>query len=349
MKKRMYSLKRLLLMLPIVVVSLTLNAQDAVKTYTETFDVKEGVTLMSDTKYSDIELLTWEKDVVDIVVEIEVEASSKAKAEEKMEKINVRIGEAGNSINLETDFEDGWSRNAKVKIHIIVKAPAYLNLNMESSYGDLFIQELAGLILLELRYGNLKAGSLSRGNEKPFNRLELAYSDGTIEHVGWMELELAYSDLEIGTSGMLFAESKYSKLMGEKAGGIITEGAYDKYYFDEVDHMVAELRYSGIKFGALNKKLVVESKYTNIKVMNVSKEFKEISAVSSYGNIYLDVEQGTSFKFEGEARNGKINLTPEGRLSQMKEGNYKKVWGSVGSSPKATIKLETRYGNIDIE
>jgi len=339
----------LLSLLLIAVVSFSLSAQDAMKEYTEAFDVSKGITLSSDTKYSDIELLTWDKNVVDILVEIKVDASSKSKAEEKLSKIDVEISKAGNTISLETDFEEGWSRNAKVDIHIIVKAPAYLNLDMESSYGDLFIQELAGLVLLDLKYGNLKAGKLSRGNEKPYNRLYLAYSNGTLEAAGWMELELAYSELEVGTSSMLFAESKYSKLMGEKTGGIVTEGAYDKYYFDEVDNFVAELRYSGLKFGKLNKKLDVNSKYTNIKILNVSKDFKELNASSSYGSIYLDVEEGASFKLESEARYGKVNLAMDGKLSKMKEGTTMKVWGNVGSAPKGSMKLITRYGNIDIE
>jgi hypothetical protein len=350
MKKRVSKMKSLLLLLlPITVASLSLSAQDATKDYTETFNVSKGVTLSSDTKYSDIELVTWEKDVVDILVQIKVEASSDSRAEEKLSKIDVEIAKTGNTITLETEFEEGWSMNAKVDIHITVKAPAYLNLTMESSYGDLFIQELSGLVQLDLKYGNLKAGSLSRGDEKPYNNLDLAYSNGTIESAGWMELELAYSDLEIGESKMLFVESKYSKLMGQKSGGIITEGAYDKYTFDELDSFVGELKYSGIKFGALNKKLTVESKYTPIKILRLSKDFKEVNVVTSYGNIYIDLEEGASFKIDGEARYGKINVAMEGKLNQMKENTVMTISGTVGSAPKGTMKLEARYGNIDIE
>jgi hypothetical protein len=348
MKKRAYKPIGLLFLLLASATCMSLIAQDAMKQYTESFEVSRGVTLVSDTKYSDIELLTWEKNTVDILVDIKVEASSKGAAENKLEKIQVTINQEGTTINLLTDFDEGWSMNAKVEIQITIKAPNYLNINLESAYGDVFIQELTGLVLGNIRYGNLKAGSLTRGNEKPFSRLDLAYSNGTVEKAGWMEVELAYSDLEIGESRMLFAESKYSKLTGEKTGGIVTEGAYDKYIFDEVDNFVAELRYSGVQFGTLQKKLSVESKYTNVKVEHVSKDFKEITASLSYGNIYLDVEQGTSFKFDGMASYGKINLEMEGKLSRMKENNEMKIWGTVGSDPGGEMRIETRYGNIDI-
>ncbi len=349
MKKRVSNLRSLLLLLPITIVSFSLSAQDAMKEFSESFDVSKGITLAADIRYSDVEVLTWDKNTVDILVEIKVDASSKSKAEDQLSKIEVSIGKTGDVISLKTELNDGWSRKAKVDIHIIVNAPAYMNLDMSSSYGDLYIQELNGLIDLNLKYGNLQAGTLGRGNEKPYNTLDFAYSDAIIESAGWMNVGLAYSDMEVENSTMIFCESKYSKLMGGKTGGIITEGAYDKYIFEEVDNFVAELRYSGIKFETLNKKLDVESKYTHVKVNHVSKDFKSISTASSYGNIYLNMEEGASFKIEGKTRYGNFNMAQDGKLSKVKENNSTKVWGTVGSAPKATVNLEANYGNITIE
>lgn len=350
MKMQVFKSRSLLLsLLLIITASCSLSAQDARKEYSETYSVTKGITLSADTRYSDIELLTWDKNEVDILVEVEVDASSKSKAEEALRKIDVSIQKSGNTISLETEMEKGWSRNVKTEINITIKAPAYINLDMGNAYGDLFIQEVSGLVLLDLKYCNIKAGSLSRGSEKPYNMLELAYSNGTIDEAGWMVMELAYSDMEIVSSKMLFVESKYSKLIGEKAGGIITEGAYDKYYIDELDSFVAELKYSGLKFGTLHKTLSLHSAYTNAKVEQLSKGFSEVDAALSYGNIYLGVESGASYKVEAEAKYGKVKVASEGKLSKIKEGTNMKVWGTVGSSPKSSMKLITKYGNIDIE
>ena len=132
---RVFKSKSLLLsLLLIVTVSFSLTAQDASKTYSETYDISKGLTLSSDTKYSDIELLTWEKDVVDILVEVEVDASSENKAREILEKIDVNISKSGNTINLETDIDNGWSRNVKFEINITIKAPKYINFDVENSF-----------------------------------------------------------------------------------------------------------------------------------------------------------------------------------------------------------------------
>ncbi|MBE9518942.1 MAG: hypothetical protein IMY68_10250, partial [Bacteroidetes bacterium] len=55
MKKRVFKSKSLLLsLLLIVTVSFSLSAQDARKEYSENYDVSKGVTLITDTKYSDV-------------------------------------------------------------------------------------------------------------------------------------------------------------------------------------------------------------------------------------------------------------------------------------------------------
>ncbi len=336
-------------MLLITAVQFSISAQDAVKEYTENYPVNKGVTLSAETRYSDVEILTWDRNEVDIHAVVEVDASSKTRAEEALEKVDIVIQKSGNTISLETVLENGWSRNVKTQIHITVNAPAYLNLTMENSYGDLFIQELSGLALLDLQYSNLKAGKLARGNEKPYNRIELAYSNGTIEEAGWVELEIAYSDLEIGSSAMLMMESKYSKLSGDKAGGISTEGAYDKYYIDEVDSFSAELKYSGVKFEKLNKSLHLEAAYTNAKIGTISRNFDDVDVSLAYGNLSAGMESGASYKLDSEARYGSISVAGGDRLSKTKETTTTRVWGTVGGSPKGTMKLITKYGNIELD
>ena len=109
---------------------------------------------------------------------------------------------------------------------------------------------------------------------------------------------------------------------------------YDKYYVDEVDSFVSELKYSGLKFEKLNKTLDLHSAYTGAKIGTLSNGFDEVNAELSYGNLTVGLEQGASFKFEGEAKYGNVNISAGDRLSKTKENNYVRVWGNVGSNPK---------------
>lgn len=350
MKTKTYNLNGLVLSVLLVAsTAVSLTAQDAKKAYSESYDVNKGVTLEMDTKYSNVEILTWENNVVDIFIEVQVNAPARNRAEEVLGEAQVEIGRSGNTITVETGWSEGSYRGIEKKISVTVKAPSYLNLNVDNAYGDLFIQEIGGLVLMDLKYSNLRAGKLTRGDAKPYNQIEFAYSNGTIDEAGWLELEIAYSEMEINASEMISMESKYSKLSGMKAGGIVTEGAYDKYQFDEIDSFVAELKYSGLKFGNLRRNLELQSNYTNVNILKLSRDFEKVDASLSYGNITVDVDNGAAYKFDGESRYGKINIDQNGKLNRMKEGPTVRVTGSVGSNPKATIRLVTKYGNIDIQ
>lgn len=83
MKMRVYKPKILLLsLLFISTVNFSMSAQDARKEYHENYPVNKGVTLDAETRYSNVEIVTWERNEVDILGVVEVDASSKSKEEE---------------------------------------------------------------------------------------------------------------------------------------------------------------------------------------------------------------------------------------------------------------------------
>jgi len=351
MKKRVFELKSLLFCLILLsTVSFSLSAQNARKEISEIYDVKKGFTFNVDSKYSDIEFLTWDKDVLDVLVVIDVDAGNREKSEDYLKKIDVEISKTANSVSFETEFDFSGSpgKNVNMDIKYTVKLPAYLNVTVENSYGNVYIQELSGFVSLDIQYGNLKVNKLIRGNDKPYNNLEIAYGNAECEEIGWLELEVSYSDFNATKSDMLFVESQYSKINGDRAGTIITEGKYDKYIFDGVDNFVAELKYSNIKFGRLNKKFDLDASYTNVKIDLLPKGFEKIRSDLSYGNFSMETEPGAAFNLNAETRYGGIDVSPDSNLSRSKENGELRVWGTVGSGARADVELVTRYGNINI-
>jgi len=99
----------------------------------------------------------------------------------------------------------------------------------------------------------------------------------------------------------------------------------------------------------LNKNLNVHASYTNTKILELSKDFDEVEASLAYGNLTITTESGTSYKLESEARYGNIKVAQDDKLSRSKETTTTKVWGTVGSNPKGSMNLITKYGDIEID
>lgn len=335
--------------IPVLLIATTaIWAQDARKEYHDEFDVNKGALLLTDTRYTNVEVIAWDKNTIDVFAEVKVNASSKSKADALLEKINVEISQSGKQVKVFTRMEGIRTGKIKVEIDVIIKAPAWVDMSMDAAYGNIFIQEATSHVDIKLQYGNLKAGNLARSNEKPYNNLKLRYSNADIDMVAWLNLDLAYSDVNIPVSKMLYVDNRYSKVIGDHAGGIVADGVYDKYYFDEVDSFVGELKYSGVKFGKLNKKLNVHASYTPVKIGELAPGFEVVDLSLSYGNCNLGIHPDASFKLEAESKYGRIN-TPYTGLSKVKEDNSTRVWGSIGSGSKGILKIITRYGNANIE
>lgn len=341
------------LVLLLVLAHAGLAAQDARKTYTESFDVSRGSSLIVDTRYTDVEILSWDKDVVDILVEVAASSSNNSKAETAVEQIRVELSKEGKNVVVKTGLGDSKGlKNIRLEIDVTIKAPAWMDLDAKLAYGDLFLQECQGLANISVQYGNINAGILSRENQKPYSSMKLSYGNATIDEIGWMEVDIAYSDMEVAVAKMLYVENKYSKIIGEKIKGIVAEGKYDKYYIDEIDSFVADLKYSGLKFGQLNKNLSVSTSYTNIRIKDLSEGFDKVEATLSYGNFYLEVPSSASYKLDAESHYGNISLGESidgAKLSKVKQNSNTRVWGNVGGSPKAEVMVVTKYGNINIE
>ena len=102
-------------------------------------------------------------------------------------------------------------------------------LTWSNKYGNTDIDELHGLVNLDIKYGNLTAGKLTRGNIKPLNSLNLAYGKGTIDEAGWLDLtyKIRRAASEIEKSQALLLDSKYSKLSLGETSSVVGESKYD--------------------------------------------------------------------------------------------------------------------------
>jgi len=127
-----------------------------------------------------------------------------------------------------------------------------------------------GLVNLDIKYGNLTAGKLTRGNEKPINKINLAYGKANIDEAGWLDLNVRYSNsLEIGYSKALLIDSKYSRLKIGETSSVVGETKYDKLEIEKINNLVLTCGYSSVDVGELSKKLEIQGGYGSFSVNRI--------------------------------------------------------------------------------
>ncbi len=334
------------------------HAAEISKSLHKEFKVSGNSVFTLQNKYGKVDIQNWEKNELVIDVKIIIEHPSKEKAEKLLDYLNVEFSSSGNEIKAITRIDDkfskirgsDWGDEKKFSINYTVKMPKSLDINLYNKYGDTFIDELTGKAKVEIKYGNLQANKILRGDTKPLSVLVVGYGKASIDEVNWMKIEIKYSKLEIKKSRAIVLLSKYSKIYIDEASSIVAESKYDVYNIGKTENFVVEGAYSTYKLDYLGKKLHIQSKYTHTSVDKIPATFEEIDIKNSYGGVKLGIDSNASYHLKGEAKYADISFPSGGKMNKIRGNTSSSYEGVVGSDPdpKAKVSIVTSYGGVKL-
>ncbi|MGC9374643.1 MAG: hypothetical protein ACP5DQ_06335 [Bacteroidales bacterium] len=349
----------LIFFIQILVVSAAFSAADEFsKNLHKEFSADQNTLLFIENKFGDVDINNWDKNQVIIDVTITVDHRNQDKAKELIEYIHVDISQEGNTIKAITTIDNKFSKwnftlrdtKKEFSIDYDIKIPKNIKLDLENKYGNVFINEICGHAIVDVKYGNLKINKIIRGNKKPFSEVLLGYSKGTIDECEWLNVTLKYSKLEIEQSKALIAVTKYSKLYVDQSSSIVCESKYDDYKIGVLSNFVGTAGYTELTFKEVSKLLDVENRYGGISVDFIPKGFEKIDIDNEYGGIKLGMDANASYQIKGYAKYADIDYPETGRVSRIKESNSLSVEGIVGEDEKtkSEVYIQTKYGNVKL-
>ncbi|HKK43279.1 MAG TPA: hypothetical protein VJ963_12775 [Bacteroidales bacterium] len=356
MKKSIYK-QGTLLFAALLLFSLTSSAQEVSKKYHEEYTAGAGTTLDLNNKYGDIVVETWDKDQIVINVKVTIDMSNREKAEKLLEYIDVQFNQDGNNISAKTVIDNkfnfsGWgSGSKKFSIDYNVKMPSVTALNLTNKYGNADLDELKGLVNIDIKYGNLAATKLSRGNIKPLNTIYLAYGKGTIDDAGWLNMTIRYcGSMEIDKCQALLLDSKYSKISIGESSSVVSESKYDNIRIDEINNLVIDNGYTGVTIGTLNKKLEYNGSYGSLNVDRIPAGFESVDVETRYMGVKLGIDESADYKLDAKVSYGglKYNENNFRNHRRIVENNSTEVSGVIGGeeSPQSTVHVVSSYGSV---
>jgi hypothetical protein len=356
MKKFNYKTGTLLL-ISLFIVSITLRAQEVTKEFHKEFNVTQNTTLNINNKYGDVVVQKWDKDQVVIDVKVTVELPNREKAEKLISYIDVQFNESGDAVSAKTVIDDkfnftGWGGDSRrFSIDYNVKMPAGITLVLANRYGNTEIDELSGQVLLDIKYGNLTAGKLTRGNVKPLSKVNIAYGKGNIDEAGWLDLVIRYvGSMEVTKSQAILLDSKYSKLSLGETSSVVGESKYDNLRIESIKNLVLENGYTETNIGTLTKKLSYIGSYGSFSVEAIPPEFEEINVETRYMGVRLGISESASYNLEAEVSYGGLKYNEDNFRIQKRivENNSTELSGIAGKSesPSAKVKVSASYGSV---
>lgn len=355
--KKLHYKSGALLVIALLAASITLSAAEATKEFRKEYATGPNTTLELNNRYGDVVVTSWDKDQIVIDVKVTVILPNKERAEKLLSYIDVQFTEEGNLIMARTVIDDkfsfsGWGGESKrFSIDYNVKMPKETPLKLANRYGNTKINELTGLVTLDIKYGNITAAKLTRENEKPWSSLNLAYGKGTIDEAGWLTLTMRYvGNLELKKSTALLLDSRYSKLTLGETSSVVGESKYDNIRIGSIKNLDLDNGYSDVNIGSLATKLKYEGSYGSFAIDNIPAAFESIDLKTRYMGVKLGIAANSSYELDGRVRYGGLKYNEDNFRFDRRiiENNSTEIAGVVGKedSPSAKVRVESSYGTV---
>lgn len=349
----------MLLFIALLIAPFTLNAEEVTKEFHKEYHAGPNSMLDLNNKYGDVVIQSWDNEQVVIDVKITVKYPGQDKAQKLLSYIDVQFSEGNNLISAKTVIDDkfsftGWGGDSKnFSIDYNIKMPATTALTLLNKYGNTDIDDLKGLVNLDIKYGNLTAGKLTRGNIKPLNCLNLAYGKGTLDEAGWLNLTIRYAgSFIIEKSQALLLDSKYSKLSLGETSSIVGQSKYDNIRISKINNLVLENGYSDVNVGELTKKLSYNGSYGSFSIENIPAGFDNIDTDTRYMGVKLGIDESASYKLDAKLSYGGLKYDEEKFRNQKRivHNNSSEISGTMGNdeSPASIVNVTSSYGSIKL-
>jgi hypothetical protein len=354
MKKSNYK-PGMFLLLPLLFISATLSADELTKEFHKEYTAGTKSLEISN-RYGDVVIQSWNKDQIVIDVKVTVEMPNRDRAQRLLDLIDVQFAENETEISAKTIIDDkfnftGWGDSRKFSIDYTIKMPVGTDLTLSNKYGNTDIDELHGLMNLDIKYGNLTAGKLTRGNTKPLSKLSLAYGKGSIDETGWLDLTERYvGNMDITKSQAILLDSKYSKISLGEASSMVGESKYDNIRIENIKNLVLENGYTEVNIGELTKKLTYSGSYGSFSIDRIPAGFESLDVEAHYMGVKLGIEESASYRIDAKVSYGGLKYNEDHFKNQRRivENNSHEIAGTVGTeeNPASRVKVLASYGSV---
>ena len=335
------------------------------KSIKDSFKVSPKTELTVFNKYGNIELIIWEKDLIEFEVDIEVREKKEEKAISKLESIHVSFISTAHLMEAKTYFSgesEFWTdvkdysgkvfaSENKATINYKIYLPNYMAINIENKYGDIYLDECKEKATITLSNGDLKAYSFDSETT-----LNLGYAYANIKQMQNGILNLGYhSEIKINKANDLKIVSKSSRVTIDEANKLDIKSERDKYYLKKVAIINANNAYTYFNIESVTEHVSIKANYGDIDIIEIENTVSQVYFDVESTDINIHQPQGRAIDFAIIYNKNAGLYFPEelkNKKTKMKNEDERLVetTGVLGESGASDLKVSAKIlsGNIRV-
>jgi len=317
------------------------------KVIDKSFNVNSNADLKIDNRYGNITMTTWDKNMVEIHVEIKVDGNDQEAVRNRINGITVDFEANASLVSAVTRIAQN-KKNSKtnITIHYTVKLPKTNNIGIINRYGNIFLDELKGASNIDLQYGSMSLGKLYNS----LNIWDLDYiSNSKIDYVKAANIDADYSKLEITKSEILNLTVDYTDVKLGTVKDLVNTMDYGNLVVSSVERVSNTADYTNVKIGILSNSFVSMGDYGGTSIEKVKKGFDKISVVADYSSLNIGIEPGAGYTIKGDFKYAGMKYPSNVNMNKVIEKNTQSSYEGKAGDGSGRVEIQMEYGGAKIK
>jgi hypothetical protein len=330
----------------------------------KSFKLKSGTSIQISNKYGNVNVLPWEKDSVRIDVSITAQSKQASKVVKILSTIDCEMMTTANSISARTVFYDNsatfWrdvvsyagqviNTSNNLQINYTVYMPVTNDIKIDNKFGNVYMDSHSGKADITVSNGDLQARNFIGGL-----KLKIEFGSASFQDAGEAELNINYSDLTARKINKLNLDSRSSTLDIEETGAIEMTSSRDKLNVKTCNSLSGEASFSRIRINRLEAMCTMNTKYGELRLNTVNRDFRNINIKSEYTDIFLGLNPSDSYSLD-LVYDAKTNLNISAPISnQLKKETLNAKSGTIqangviGKTGSSHVSVTAKAGSLSV-
>jgi len=328
------------------------------KNVSKTYNTNDDTIINLKNKYGNIDIVTWDKNSIEIDVTITVSGNNESKVEDKLKTIHIDFDKNSNQVYAITkigkskSWSSSWfswdnSSNMQYQIDYKVKMPINNVLNVTNDYGSIILDELNGKANIDCDYGKIIIGNLNNLD----NEINIDYTNHSV--IAFMEggtINADYSSFTVENGKNIKLNADYTKSKFENINNLEFNCDYGSLKVDELNNVNGNGDYLSISLGDVYKTVNITTDYGSIKINELKNGFEKVNINADYTGVRIGINKDASCNIQSDLSYGSFkydgNFTFNKKKVKSTSKEYRGFFNSNSSS--SIIITDTDYGNVKL-
>ena len=325
----------------------------------ETHTLSQKGTLYLDNKYGDVFLNGWDKNTIEIVINIEATGKNEDKAKSLLNRIRSSIVATKNQVIIKSEISDKEvsffnkyinkidpfkNEKTNTSINYTIYLPNRSEVEVYNKYGDIIIKDWNGKLKAEVEHGDIRTtDSITTSN------ISVKYGRLKANTLHKSSVKLKDATLSVNNSDDLKIDSNGSEIKLDVINKLELYSNKDNIEINELNNVFGNIKYSTVTFNTIKDNVNFDIDLGELRILKFDTKAPIVNINHESSEIYINISE-TNFNFNAKLEQGVLRIpqTMQNIDSEVldKKNKIRHIKATYGNSKKGTFVFTGLKGII---